>query len=92
MKTKTAFGKSLKKVRAAKGLAQEEFSVISSRTYISQLERGQKNPTIEKIDALAKVLKIHPLTLLSHTYLQAGGYRDPETLFRRIRAELKEMC
>jgi len=56
------------------------------------MERGQKSPTLEKIDPLVKVLKIHPLTLLSLTYLQAGGIRNPESLIRRIRAELEEMC
>lgn len=89
MQTKAAFSKSLRKVRKARGLTQEDFSDISSRTYISQLERGQKSPTLEKIDALAKALKIHPLTLLSLTYLHAGGIRDPEMLLRRIRAELE---
>jgi transcriptional regulator with XRE-family HTH domain len=91
MQTKKAFGKGLRKLRKAKGLTQEDFSDISSRTYISQLERGQKSPTIEKIDAFAKTLKIHPLTLLSLTYVHAGGLRDPEALFRRVRSELEDV-
>ena len=89
MQIKTAFSKSLRKIRKARGLTQEDFSDVSSRTYISQLERGQKSPTLDKVDALAKVLKIHPLTLLGLTYLHAGGSRDPELLLRRIRSELE---
>jgi len=88
MKTNKAFGKSLRQLRNAKGVTQENFSAVSSRTYISQLERGQKSPTIEKIEALAKVLKVHPLTLLCLTYLRAGNYRNLDALFRRIRADL----
>lgn len=90
MKTKLAFGKSLKELRMAKKVTQEDFSVVSSRTYISMLERGQKSPTLEKVEALAKVLKIHPLSLLFLTYQHAGGYRDIETLFKRIRSDLEE--
>lgn len=89
MQTKAAFGKSLKQLRHARGLTQEDFSTISSRTYISQLERGQKSPTIEKIEALAKVLKVHPMSLLSLTYLGTGGHRDLDALVRRIRADLE---
>jgi transcriptional regulator with XRE-family HTH domain len=91
MKTKLAFGKSLKNFRQAKGLTQEDFSVVSSRTYASQLERGQQSPTLDKIDALAKVLKIHPLSLLYLTYMRAGGHRDIDVLARRIRADLEEI-
>lgn len=89
MKTKLAFGKSLKELRKAKGVTQEDFSTVSSRTYISMLERGQKSPTLEKIEALAKVLRVHPLSLLCRTYLHASGLRDMEMLIGRVRSELK---
>lgn len=92
MKTKIAFGKSLKELRNAKRVTQEDFSVVSSRTYISLLERGQKSPTIEKVEALAKVLKVHPVSLLYLTFLYAGGHRDVESLFERIRSDLKEVA
>lgn len=89
MKTKQAFGKSLKELRRAIGVTQEDFSVVSSRTYISLLERGQKSPTLDKVEALAKVLKIHPLSLLYLTYMHAGGHRDIDGLVRRIRSDLE---
>ena len=43
--------------------------MVSSRTYISNLERGLKVPTIRKVDSLATVLGIHPLTLLALSYI-----------------------
>lgn len=89
MKTKTAFAKSLRALRVAKKVTQEDFSVVSSRTYISMLERGLKSPTLEKIEALAKVLKVHPLSLLYLTYLRAAGSRDVDALFERIRSDLE---
>ncbi len=89
MKTKLAFGKSLKKLRTAKGMTQEDFSIVSSRTYISMLERGQKSPTLEKIETLAKELQVHPLSLLCLTYLGTGSYRNVDALCERIRSDLR---
>lgn len=89
MKTRVAFGKSLKDLRKAKGATQEDFSIVSSRTYISMLERGQKSPTIEKVEAFAKVLKVHPLSILLLTYMRVGGFRNAEDLYERIRSDLK---
>ncbi len=89
MKTKIAFGKSLKKLRTAKEMTQEDFSIVSSRTYISLLERGQKSPTLEKIETLTKELQVHPLSLLCLTYLNAGGYKTIDALCERIKSDLR---
>jgi transcriptional regulator with XRE-family HTH domain len=64
----SSFARALRVARHARGVAQEEFDTISSRTYISALERGIKQPTITKVDALAGVLGLHPLTLLALSY------------------------
>ena len=53
MELKQAFGAALKKLRSERKLSQEDFSDVSSRTYLSTLERGLKSPTIEKVDELA---------------------------------------
>lgn len=63
------FGKALRRARKAKDIPQEEFDLVSSRTYISTLERGLKQPTLPKIEALASVLQIHPLTLVALAYI-----------------------
>jgi transcriptional regulator with XRE-family HTH domain len=89
MKTKQAFGKSLKQLRKAKGVTQEDCLAELSRSYISLLERGKKNPSLDKVEALAKALKIHPLSLLYLTYMRAGGHRDIDVLARRIRSDLE---
>jgi len=39
-----------------------------SVSYISMLERGQRSPPLEMLEALAKALRVSPLELL-----QAGG-------------------
>ncbi|MDB5779697.1 MAG: hypothetical protein JWP93_2062, partial [Polaromonas sp.] len=43
--TRNNFPAALKDARTSLGLAQEAFSLASSRTYVSSLERGIKSPT-----------------------------------------------
>ncbi|MEW8508862.1 MAG: helix-turn-helix transcriptional regulator [Candidatus Thiodiazotropha sp.] len=88
MKINPAFGKALRRFRNAQGLSQEAFGLVSSRTYLSTLERGLKSPTLDKIEALASVLKIHPLTLLTLAYQEKHGHSDLKALSERVRKEL----
>jgi transcriptional regulator with XRE-family HTH domain len=85
----TAFGLALKKVRNSKKLTQEDFSGSSSRTYLSSLERGRKSPTLEKVDQLAGVLDVHPLTVLVAAYMEKEGRTDIQSLLKKISDELK---
>ena len=87
MEIKQAFGKALQVCRKHKGLTQEDFSEVSSRTYLSTLERGLKSPTLEKIDEIARVLEIHPLTLLVTAYSLSGGIQELDILFERLKKE-----
>ena len=68
-----AFGRAFRAARKAKGLTQEDFEGVSSRTYISTVERGLKIPTVEKIDQLAGFMGYTPLTLFTLMY---GEERD----------------
>ncbi len=52
MNLNEALAKALKQIRQTKGLTQEDFSFVSSRAYISTLERGLKSPTIEKLEQI----------------------------------------
>ncbi|MES9990236.1 MAG: helix-turn-helix transcriptional regulator [Candidatus Thiodiazotropha endolucinida] len=88
MKINAAFGKALRRVRKTQGLSQEGFGLVSSRTYLSTLERGLKSPTLDKIEALASVLNVHPLTLLTLAYQEKQGESDLKSLSERISREL----
>lgn len=78
----------LKTVRKARGLSQEAFSDVSSRTYMSTLERDLKSPTISKLAELCEVMDVHPLTLLTLAY--AGDSTvEAERLLALVRQELK---
>lgn len=82
------FNVALRAARRCQGLSQEDFSVESSRTYISSLERGLKSPTLNKVDELAKVLDIHPLTLLVLAYAPNFAPGSIENLQRLIASEI----
>lgn len=83
-----AFGVTLKRYRIRAGLSQEAFSTVSSRTYISTLERGLKNPTLDKVNEIASALSVHPLTLLTTYYLALDNTLSIDDLMTRIRSEL----
>lgn len=81
------FGAGLQRARKKRGLTQEDFSVVSSRTYLSSLERGMKSPTISKLEELASVIGIHPLSLLMLAYI-TDTPEGPKELCERITAEI----
>lgn len=65
---RTAFGERLRDLRQERGWgSQEAFAhhVELDRTYISGLERGRRNPTLDVIVKLARGLDVTPSELLS---------------------------
>lgn len=58
MDIKRRIGKNVERFRREKGLSQEELGFESGlhRTYVSGVERGVRNPTIEVLEKLAKAL------------------------------------
>lgn len=90
MDLRTGLARALQMTRKSKGITQEDFSNVSSRTYISSLERGLKSPTVEKLDELASVLGVHPVSLFLLTYLVAEEAELPK-LLNRIESEVDEL-
>lgn len=85
--TENSLGKALKAIRKARGLSQEAFSGVSSRTYLSSLERGVKNPTLYKINELCQVMQVHPLTLLALAYAD-GEVTELDKVLEQVRQEV----
>jgi len=88
MELKRAFGKFLCWLRGERGFTQEDFSIVSSRTYVSSLERGIYSPTLEKLDDIASVMKVHPITLLIGTYA-LKEQRSVDELLAEIRSQIE---
>jgi transcriptional regulator with XRE-family HTH domain len=80
MELSKAIGAALKEAREAKGLTQEDFVGVSGRSYLSEIERGLKSPTLEKLDQLAGRIGIHPLELLLACYVKQGAASREELL------------
>lgn len=74
--------------RKSRNLGQEAFRELSSRTYVSTMERGLKNPTLNKVDELSSVIGIHPLTLLALTYLNSGSTEEKTAILKKVSSEL----
>ncbi|WP_082887451.1 helix-turn-helix domain-containing protein [Bordetella ansorpii] len=80
----------LRQIRKARGLSQEAFSDVSSRTYLSSLERGLKSPTLSKLEELCNVLEVHPLTLLTLAYSD-GSQLDIDAILGEVKSEIREI-
>lgn len=78
----------LRRIRKARGLSQEAFSDVSSRTYMSTLERDLKSPTLNKLAELCEVMEVHPLTLLTLAYAGNDVQRIDQLLVQ-VRQELE---
>jgi transcriptional regulator with XRE-family HTH domain len=85
---KHSLATAIRTVRKARGLSQEAFSDVSSRTYMSSLERDQKSPTVHKLTELCEVMDVHPLTLLTLAYA-GDSTRKADQLLAQVRQELE---
>ncbi|MBM2765041.1 helix-turn-helix domain-containing protein [Burkholderia anthina] len=88
MTAKHSLAAAIRTVRKARGLSQEAFSDVSSRTYLSSLERDLKSPTLNKLAELCEVMEIHPLTLLTLAYA-GNSMRETEQILALVHQELE---
>jgi transcriptional regulator with XRE-family HTH domain len=91
MDTRQALGAALKSARRSRGLTQEDFGEVSSRTYLSTLERGLKSPTLDKIEEIASVLAVHPLTFLCLIYMQRDSI-SLNALLKTVEADVEQLA
>lgn len=63
---KKQLGKKIKELRLRAGYSQEElaFKAGLHRTYISDIERGERNVSVENIKKIADALNVDPSELL----------------------------
>ena len=82
----------IKTVRKNKGLTQEDFGVVSSRTYLSSLERGLKSPTVDKLEEIARVLDVHPAAILLMAYSIQARPLDRAGVIEEISKQTQNLC
>jgi transcriptional regulator with XRE-family HTH domain len=66
MRLARIFGINVRHVRKELGLSQEALAheVDLAVTYVGQIERGLRNPTLDVVERFAKALGVKPLKLL----------------------------
>lgn len=59
-------GRNVKRIRLAAGLTQEQLAERSGfgQQYISDLERGRRNPTVVSLYEIAVAMRVRPIDLL----------------------------
>ena len=59
-------GLNVRKFRKLRGMTQEQLGLDTEmeRSYVSDLERGTRNPSVRAVERLAKALDVQPHQLL----------------------------
>ena len=86
-------GKRIHELRAAKKWSQEEFAHISGfhRTYIGQIERGEKNISFGNLVKVSGVLGVTLAELLSELEIKETGLNQPGKATSAHQAALHEL-
>lgn len=86
-------GQRIRNFRTAKGLSQEKLAELSGchPTYIGQIERGEKNATIESIEKIAVALDISLSKLFENIGSRSRDERDiPLECYEFLSAKTKD--
>lgn len=70
------FGQTVRKLRLSKDISQEKFADMCDlhRTYISDVELGKRNVSLENIVKMATALDMHVSVLFQEVERNAGIY------------------
>lgn len=71
-------GENVRRLRIAASMTQEQFAELSgfSQQYISDLERGRRNPTVVTLFELASALETTPVELLQAIACEPESHPD----------------
>lgn len=85
-------GQRIRNYRVQKGYSQEKLAELSGchPTYIGQVERGEKNATLESIEKISSALKIPLSTLFEKLEPQDTPHSIPLQCYELLLAQSKE--
>lgn len=60
------FGKRVRSIRVSKNISQEKLALSCNldRSYMGRIERGEVNPTLDRLYEIARALEVQPCDLL----------------------------
>ncbi|WP_142506562.1 helix-turn-helix domain-containing protein [Melghirimyces algeriensis] len=69
---RTLFGQKVREIRLSKEISQEELAFLCGlhRTYISDIERGTRNISLDNIQKISSALKVPPQKLFDFSTFQ----------------------
>ncbi len=90
MGTKELIGRRIKELRKKKGLSQEKLSEKAEITpnYLSRVERGTENPTLDMFIRLADALGVEVWELFDSGHI--GSRKDFKTFLNKLSVEADE--
>ncbi|MDU2209875.1 MAG: helix-turn-helix transcriptional regulator [Eubacterium sp.] len=82
-----SIGENIRLLRIKSGLSQEQLALNAgvNTSYIGQIERGEKNPTIKTLEKIASALSIDLIDLLYPSYPSKEG---TQPFCRYVKVEL----
>jgi transcriptional regulator with XRE-family HTH domain len=89
MPSKKSVGLALRLARRKTEMSQDDFTDVSSRTFVSSIERGLKSPTVQKLSELAGAMQLDAAVVVLVASLLEED--DPEEGLQRICAEAWEV-
>lgn len=81
-----AVGIAIKLARQSQGLSQEEIG--ASQSFVSDVERGKKSMTIQRLEEFADRLGLQPASLMIQASLIADPMLSLDKLFEVVRKDL----
>lgn len=78
MNLRAVFGLNVQRLRRERKLSQEQLSFVSGRTraYISSVEAGRRNATLDTLEILARALDVEPQDLITARAAQRRAGRS----------------
>lgn len=87
MDLKQAFGQAVRQIRKEKGVQQE--AVGPSQSYISDVERGLKSPSLVKADEIAAALGVDLVVLVARAVLLKQPDLSSADLINQLQRDLQ---
>lgn len=81
-----AVGAAVRELRVKSGISQEKIG--SSQSYVSDVERGFKGLSIDKLDEFSANIGVHPLSIIVRAYLLKDQNKSFSELVSQIQKDL----
>ncbi|PLS30313.1 DNA-binding protein [Bifidobacterium margollesii] len=73
-----AFGRAISELRRNRRISQERLALLAEidRSYVGQIERGEKSPTLDKIWQLSDALHVTPVEIFTQVLVEQQTLED----------------